>query len=92
MFIAYFNNLIKEKFLNLDNVGEVRSIGLINAIELVDDKKNKIHFNSTKKLKDIFKISISLPKYTFYVNRFKTSKRLLDPLETEGPHHNNHSW
>lgn len=46
----YFNNLIKEKFLNLDNVGEVRSIGLINAIELVDDKKNKIHFNSNYRL------------------------------------------
>ncbi len=46
----YFNNLIKEKFLNLDNVGEVRSIGLINAIELVSDKKNKIHFNSKLRL------------------------------------------
>lgn len=42
----YFNNLIKEKFLNLKNTGEVRSIGLINAIELVYDKKNKIHFDS----------------------------------------------
>ena len=30
-----FNNMIKEKFLPLKNVGEVRSIGLINAIELV---------------------------------------------------------
>ena len=42
----YFNNLIKEKFLNMANVGEVRSIGLINAIELVEDKKNKKGFNS----------------------------------------------
>ena len=46
----YFNNLIKEKFLNLTNVGEVRSIGLINAIELVLDKKNKIHFDSKLRL------------------------------------------
>lgn len=46
----YFNSLIKEKFLNLDNVGEVRSIGLINAIELVKDKKNKISFDSKLRL------------------------------------------
>jgi len=46
----YFNNLIKEKFLNLNNTGEVRSIGLINAIELVRDKKNKIHFDSKMRL------------------------------------------
>ena len=37
----YFNQIIKEKFLPLKNVGEVRSIGLINAIELVKDKKTK---------------------------------------------------
>ena len=37
----YFNKIIKEKFLPLENVGEVRSIGLINAIELVKDKKTK---------------------------------------------------
>ncbi len=41
----YFNSLIKEKFLNLKTVGEVRSIGLINAIELVKDKKTKEAFN-----------------------------------------------
>ncbi len=46
----YFNNLIKEKFLPLENVGEVRSIGLINAIELVEDKKNKISFDSKIRL------------------------------------------
>ena len=46
----YFNKLIKEKFLNLDNVGEVRSIGLINAIEIVKDKENKIPFNSKLRL------------------------------------------
>jgi len=37
----YFNQIIKEKFLPLKNVGEVRSIGLINAIELVKDKNSK---------------------------------------------------
>lgn len=36
-----FNNMIKEKFLPLENVGEVRSIGLINAIELVKNKNTK---------------------------------------------------
>lgn len=42
----YFNNLIKEKFLNHSRVGEVRSIGLINAIELVKDKNTKEPFES----------------------------------------------
>ena len=46
----YFNNLIKEKFLNLDNVGEVRSIGLINAIEIVKNKKTKEPFDSKKRI------------------------------------------
>lgn len=46
----YFNSLIKEKFLNLSNVGEVRSIGLINAIELVKDKKTKTPFDSKLRL------------------------------------------
>ena len=38
---VYFNKIIKEKFLPLENVGEVRSIGLINAIELVKDRNTK---------------------------------------------------
>ena len=46
----YFNNLIKQSFLNLKNVGEVRSIGLINAIELVKDKNTKEPFNSNLRL------------------------------------------
>ena len=37
----YFNKIIREKFLPHKNVGEVRSIGLINAIELVKDKNTK---------------------------------------------------
>ena len=42
----YFNNLIKEKFLSHPNVGEVRHIGLINAIELVKNKETKEPLNS----------------------------------------------
>ena len=38
---VYFNKIIKEKFLSLENVGEVRSIGLINAIELVKNRNTK---------------------------------------------------
>lgn len=43
---SYFNTLIKEKFYNLDNVGEVRSIGLVNAIEIVKNKSLKESFDS----------------------------------------------
>lgn len=43
---GYFTKLIKDKFLPLENVGEVRTIGLINAIELVKDKKTKEPFES----------------------------------------------
>ncbi len=42
----YFNNIINEKFLNHKNVGEVRHIGLINAIELVKNKTAKEPFDS----------------------------------------------
>ena len=45
----YFNQIIREKFLPLKNVGEVRSIGLINAIELVKDKETKEPLVSTKR-------------------------------------------
>ncbi len=42
----YFTEIIKEKFLPLSNVGEVRSLGLINAIELVQDINSKVPFES----------------------------------------------
>ncbi len=45
----YFNKIIKEKFLQLDNVGEVRSIGLINAIELVKNRETKEPMDSAKR-------------------------------------------
>lgn len=37
----YFNKIIKEKFADHKNVGEIRHIGLINAIELVKNKETK---------------------------------------------------
>ncbi|MCM1265460.1 MAG: adenosylmethionine--8-amino-7-oxononanoate transaminase [Candidatus Gastranaerophilales bacterium] len=46
----YFNKIIKDKFLNLKNVGEVRNIGLINAIELVKNKETKEAFDSKLRL------------------------------------------
>lgn len=45
----YFNKIIKDKFLPLESVGEVRSIGLINAIELVKNKKTKEPLDYTKR-------------------------------------------
>ncbi len=42
----YFHNRIKEKFANHKNVGDIRHIGLINAIELVEDKAEKRAFDS----------------------------------------------
>ena len=42
----YFNNIIKDKFSMHKNVGDIRHIGLINAIELVINKKTKEPFDS----------------------------------------------
>ncbi len=42
---VYFNNLLKEKFAGHKYVGEIRSIGLINAIELVKNPKTKEPFD-----------------------------------------------
>lgn len=42
----YFTRIIKEKFASHKNVGDIRTIGLINAIELVKDKTTKEPFNS----------------------------------------------
>lgn len=42
----YLNKKLKEELLSHKNVGEIRDIGLINAIELVTDKESKIGFDS----------------------------------------------
>lgn len=42
----YFTNILNENFKEHKNVGEIRSIGLINAIELVEDKNLKLGFDS----------------------------------------------
>lgn len=42
----YFNNIIKDKFSMHKNVGDIRHIGLINAIELVKNKDTKEPFDS----------------------------------------------
>lgn len=47
---VYFNNIINEKFLSHKNVGEIRHLGLINAIELVKDKNTKEAFDSKLRL------------------------------------------
>ena len=43
----YFTQRIKEKFSEHPNVGDIRHIGLINAIELVEDKETKNGFDSS---------------------------------------------
>ena len=45
----YFNAQLKEKIADLPHVGEVRSEGLIGAIELVEDKKAHKFFDPSKK-------------------------------------------
>lgn len=58
---GYLNKRMIEVFGNHENVGEIRSIGLINAIELVSDKKNKIGFDSNKRVGyQIYKKALSM--------------------------------
>lgn len=45
-----FNSMIKEKFSKVSNVGDIRDIGLVNAIELVKDTKTKTPFDSKLRL------------------------------------------
>ncbi|MCD8377754.1 MAG: adenosylmethionine--8-amino-7-oxononanoate transaminase [Candidatus Gastranaerophilales bacterium] len=47
---GFFNNMIEKKFLDILNVGEVRHIGLINAIEIVKDRDTKESFNPALRL------------------------------------------
>lgn len=46
----YLHRKISDTFGGHPNVGEIRHIGLINAIELVEDKKTKKGFDSSKRL------------------------------------------
>ena len=46
----YFNKIINDKFADIENVGEIRNIGLVNAIELVQNKKTKQAFPSDWRL------------------------------------------
>ena len=46
----YFNKIINDKFADIENVGEIRNIGLVNAIELVQNKKTKQAFSSDWRL------------------------------------------
>ena len=43
----YLTNLIREELEDYRYVGDIRSIGLINAIELVQDKESKTSFDSS---------------------------------------------
>ncbi|QOR35462.1 adenosylmethionine--8-amino-7-oxononanoate transaminase [Clostridium sp. 'deep sea'] len=45
-----FNSMIVDALQNHKYVGEIRSIGLINAIELVKDKQTKIPFNYQQRI------------------------------------------
>ena len=47
---SYLNNKLISALGDHKNVGEIRSIGLINAIELVADKKNKVGFDSNLRI------------------------------------------
>ncbi|WP_129596536.1 adenosylmethionine--8-amino-7-oxononanoate transaminase [Anaerophilus nitritogenes] len=46
----YFHTLIQETFSNHPYIGDIRNIGLINAIELVQDPSNKKSFESKKRI------------------------------------------
>ena len=46
----YFHKKIIERFANHKNVGDIRHIGLINAIELVEDKTTKQPFDSNLRI------------------------------------------
>ena len=58
---AYLHEKLSETFENHPNVGEIRHIGLINAIELVKDKKTKESFDSRLRLGyQIYKKALNL--------------------------------
>lgn len=46
----YLHEKLQDSFMNHKNVGEIRHLGLINAIELVKNKQTKEAFDSKKRL------------------------------------------
>lgn len=57
----YLHRRMIEEFEGYKNVGEIRSIGLINAIELVEDKNSKKGFDGKKRIGyQIYKQALSL--------------------------------
>ncbi|RDU23619.1 adenosylmethionine--8-amino-7-oxononanoate transaminase [Anaerosacchariphilus polymeriproducens] len=46
----YLHERLKEALIEHPNVGEIRNIGLINAIELTPDKKTKTEFDSSLRI------------------------------------------
>lgn len=55
-----FNTKIRSAFENYPYVGEIRQIGLINAIELVEDKDSQREFDSKLRVGyEIYKIAVS---------------------------------
>ena len=56
---VYFNRMLCEKLENYKYVGEIRSIGLINAIELVKDQETKEPFDSKHRYGyEIYKLAL----------------------------------
>jgi len=47
---VYFHKILEDTFAEHPNVGEIRHIGLINAIELVEDKATKVPYPTDKRL------------------------------------------
>lgn len=47
---SYLTEQLNNKLLERDYIGEIRHIGLIHAIELVDDKKTKRGFSSEERV------------------------------------------
>lgn len=46
----YFHTRVAETFLSFSHVGEVRQLGMINALELVKDKKTKEGYNPKERI------------------------------------------
>ncbi|MBS5800054.1 MAG: aminotransferase class III-fold pyridoxal phosphate-dependent enzyme, partial [Clostridiales bacterium] len=57
---AIFNKKVKATFQDYPYVGEIRQIGFINAVELVEDKATKKSFDSSLRVcYEIYKIAVS---------------------------------